>query len=217
MARIEPFENYSKEYDEWFIKNQDIYIAEFNAIRRLVPPHKFGVEIGVGTGRFALPLGIKIGVEPSKKMAEISRKHGIKLYEALAEKLPFKDKTFDFVLFVTTICFVDDLEKSFKEAYRVLKTDDFIVIGFIDKKSEVGKQYQLKREKSRFYKEATFYSVKDVTDILRKLNFKEMAIKQTVFLCGNYELNHIENGHGNGCFVVIRAVKITPIEELTGI
>ena len=140
MARIESFEKYSKEYDEWFIKNQNIYLAELNAIKRLVPSDKFGIEIGVGTGRFASPLGIKIGVEPSKKMAEISRKRRIQVYEAVAEQLPFKDKTFDFVLMVTTICFVDDVVKSFKEAYRVLKTDGFIVLGLVDKESMLGKR-----------------------------------------------------------------------------
>ena len=159
MVRIELFEKYSKEYDEWFIKNRDIYSAELNAIKSLIPYNKSGVEIGVGTGRFALPLGIKVGVEPSKRMTEISRKKGIKVYEGVAEQLPFNNETFDFVLFVTTICFVDDLTKSFEEAHRVLKTDGFILIGFVDKESELGKKYQLKREKSKFYKDATFYSV----------------------------------------------------------
>ena len=35
MARIESFEKYNKEYYEWFIKNQNIYLAELNAIKRL--------------------------------------------------------------------------------------------------------------------------------------------------------------------------------------
>ncbi len=207
MARIESFEKYSKEYDEWFIKNKNIYLAELNAIKSLVPTSKSGVEIGIGTGRFAIPLGIKVGVEPSKKMAEISRKQGIKVYDGVAEKLPLGDKTFDFVLFVTTICFVDDLTKSLKEAYRVLKTNGFILIGFVDKESELGKRYQLKREKSKFYKDATFYSVKDVINILRKTNFKDMIIKQTIFTNQTDRLDSIKDGYGKGSFVVIKANK----------
>jgi len=207
MVRIESFEKYSKEYDEWFIKNQNIYLAELNAIKKLVPSGKFGVEIGVGSGRFALPLEIKVGVEPSKKMAEISRKKRIQVYEAVAEQLPFNDKTFDFVLMVTTICFVDDLEESFKEAYRVLKTEGFIIVGFVDKESELGKRYQLKREKSKFYKDATFYSVKEVVDFLRKTNFENVVIRQTVFSSETDKLNHVESGYGKGSFVIIKAVK----------
>jgi ubiquinone/menaquinone biosynthesis C-methylase UbiE len=209
MARIESFEKYSKEYDEWFMKNQNIYLAELNAIKRFVPFDKFGVEIGVGTGRFALSLGIKVGVEPSKKMAEISRKRGIEVYEAVAEQLPFNNKTFDFVLLVTTICFVDDLVKSFKEAYRVLKTDGFIIVGFVDKESELGKRYQLKRKKSKFYKDATFYSVKEVIDFLRKTNFENVVIRQTVFSSRTGRIDSVEDGYDKGSFVIIKAIKQT--------
>ena len=205
--RVEPFEKYSKEYDKWFIKNQNIYLAELNVIKRLVPSGKFGVEIGVGSGRFALPLDIKIGVEPSKKMAEISRKKKIQVYEAVAEQLPFKDKKFDFVLMVTTICFIDDILKSFQEAFRILKDDGFIVVGFVDKNSELGKQYQLKRKESKFYKDATFYSVKEVINFLRKTNFENVVIRQTVFSSEIDKLNHVESGYGKGSFVVIKAVK----------
>ena len=213
MTRIEPFEKYSKEYDEWFIKNQNIYLAELNAIKGSVPSDKFGVEIGVGSGRFALPLGITVGVDPSRKMAEISRKRGIQVYEAVAEQLPFNDKTFDFVLMITTICFVDDLVKSFKEAYRVLKNEGFIIVGFVDKESELGKQYQLKRKKSKFYKDATFYSVKTVLDFLRKTYFEKTVISQTVFSNQTVRMESVEEGYGKGIFVIIKAVKQTSLKE----
>jgi len=213
MVRIESFEKYSKEYDEWFIKNKNIYLAELNAIKGLVSSDKFGVEIGIGTGRFALSLGIKVGVEPSEKMAEISRNRGIQVYEGVAEQLPFSDETFDFVLLVTTICFVDDLEESFKEAYRVLKTEGFIIVGFVDKESELGKRYQLKREKSKFYKDATFYSVKEVVDFLRKTNFENIVIRQTVFPSRNGRIDSVEDGYGKGSFVIIKAIKQTNLKE----
>ena len=213
MAKIESFEKYSKEYDEWFTKNHNIYLAEFNAIKSLIPSDRFGVEIGVGSGRFALPLGIKIGVEPSKKMAEISRKKGIQVYEAVAEQLPFNDKKFDFVLMVTTICFVDDLAKSFQEAYRILKNDGFIIVGFVDKESELGKQYQLKREASKFYRNATFYSVKETIALLREASFTDVVIKQTVFSGQTDKINLVEDGYGKGSFVIIKAIKQTNLKE----
>ncbi len=213
MARIESFEKHSKEYDEWFIKNQNIYLAELNAVKKLVPSSKFGIEIGVGSGRFALPLGIKVGVEPSKKMAKISRKRGIQIYEAVAEQLPFNDKTFDFVLMVTTICFVDDLVKSFQEAYRILKNDGFIIVGFVDKESELGKQYQLKKEESKFYGNATFYSVKETLTLLREANFTDVVIKQTVFPGQTDKIDLVENSYGIGSFVIIKAIKASSIDE----
>ena len=213
MARIESFEKYSKEYDEWFMRNRDIYQAELDAIKSFIPKNKEGVEIGVGSGRFALPLGMTVGIEPSRKMAELSRKRGIQVYEAVAEQLPFNDKKFDFVLMVTTICFVDDLEKSFKEAYRVLKNDGFIIVGFVDKESELGKRYQLKRKKSKFYRDATFYSVKEVIDFLRKTNFENVIIKQTVFSSQTDKIDSVEDDYSKGSFVIIKAIKQTNLKE----
>ena len=208
MVRIESFEKYSKEYDEWFIINQDIYQAELNAIKSFIPKDKNGVEIGVGSARFALPLGIKVGVEPSKKMAELSRNQGIQVYEAVAEQLPFNDKKFDFVLMVTTICFVDDILKSFQEAFRILKDNGFIVVGFIDKDSVLGKQYQLKRKKSKFYRYATFYSSEDIIALLKKTNFTISDVKQTLYSNKKIdEMSVIKNGYGHGSFIVIKAIK----------
>ena len=213
MVKIESFEKNSKEYEKWFIKNHDIYIAELNALKSLVPPNKYGVEIGVGTGRFALPLEIKVGIEPSKKMAEISINRGIKVYDGIAEQLPFDNETFDFVLFVTTICFVDDLQESFREAYRVLKNKGFIIVGFVDKESELGRCYQLNRDKSKFYINATFYSAKEVLDFLRKTNFKNFVIKQTVFPSRNSRIDSVEDGYGKGSFVIIKGFKQTNLWE----
>ena len=211
MPRVEPFEKFSAEYDEWFVRNRDVYQAEVDAIKDLIPPGKIGLEVGIGTGRFALPLGIKIGVEPSKRMTEIAKKRGLQVYQAVAEALPFKEESFDFILMVTTICFVDDLFKSFKEAYRVLKPKSFIVIGFVDRESELGKKYQLKREKSRFYKHATFYSTEEVISALRELKFKIETIRQTVF--SKDKMGMIKDGYREGNFVVIKASKKICMEE----
>ena len=212
MAKIEPFEKYSKEYADWFIKNKDIYLAELNAIKSLIPSDKFGVEIGVGSGRFAQPLGIKVGIDPSKKMAEMSRKKGIRVYEAVAEQLPFNDKKFDFILMITTICFVDDLVKSFKESNRVLKDDGFIVVGFVDKESMLGERYHLKREKSKFYKDVTFYSAKYIISLLRESNFSDFIIKQTVFAGQTNKIDLLEDDYGEGSFVIIKAIKTNSLQ-----
>jgi len=207
MPRIKSFEKYSKEYDEWFIRNETIYLAELKAIKSLIPIEKTGVEIGVGTGRFASPLGIKVGIEPSKKMAEIARKRGIQVYEAVAEELPFDSETFDFALMVTTICFVDNPVNSFKEASRILKPDGFIVIGFVDKNSELGISYQLKKDRSKFYRDAVFYSAEEVIEYLKKTQLEVATIKQTIFPNSSKRIDLVKDGYGEGSFVVIKANK----------
>ncbi|MCD6468956.1 MAG: class I SAM-dependent methyltransferase [Thermoplasmata archaeon] len=207
MPRIEPFERYSREYDEWFVRNREVYQAEVNVIKPLILPKEFGLEVGVGTGRFAVPLNVNIGVDPSKKMVDVAKERGLEVLLAVAEKLPFKNNVFDFVLMVTTICFVDDLFESLREAYRVLKTKGFIVVGFVDRESRLGKQYMSKKEKSRFYSSAIFYSTDDVIVFLKKSGFKVDVIKQTVFFSEEKMVGNVKDGYGEGSFVVIKASK----------
>ena len=206
MAKIAPFEDYSEEYDDWFVRNKDKYEAELRALRYFIPSNGKGLEVGVGSGKFAAPLGIKTGVEPSHKMADKARKLDIHVLSGIAEDLPISNSTFDFVLMVTTICFVDDLKKTFQEAFRVLKKEGFIVIGFIDKNSELGKKYRANRDKSRFYKIAEFFSTEEVLACLREAGFESFDTKQTIFP-GN-DTQRIEDGFGTGSFVSIKGLKI---------
>ena len=205
MAKITPFEDFSEEYDDWFIKHKDKYEAELRALKYFISANGNGLEVGVGSGKFAAPLGIKTGVEPSPKMADKARKLGIKVLPGIAEDLPVSNNSFDFVLMVTTICFVDDLNKSFQDAFRVLKKDGVIVIGFIDKDSELGKIYRTNKDKSRFYKIAEFFSAEEVLACLSEAGFGNFETRQTIF---PENTQQIENGFGTGSFMVIKGSKV---------
>jgi SAM-dependent methyltransferase len=211
MAKIAPFEAHRNRYEQWFEDNRFAYEAEIEAVRLLLPKGGEGLEVGVGTGRFAVPLGISIGLEPSPAMAEIARAKSINVVEGVAETLPFSAEEFDFILMVTTICFLDDIDAAFKEAWRVLKPGGHVVIGFVDRESPLGQKYETARSENIFYREATFYSVPEVLAHLEKAGFGEFAFAQTIFR----DLSQIEGpepvkeGYGEGSFVVIRAKKIS--------
>ncbi|MBN2722964.1 MAG: class I SAM-dependent methyltransferase [Deltaproteobacteria bacterium] len=206
MPKTEPFDKYSEEYDEWFKKNVELYEAELEAIRQLIPSRRSkGMEVGIGSGKFAVPLGIKIGVEPSENMATKARMQGIEVYSGIAEKLPFSDGKFDYVLMVTTICFVDDVAKSLKEAFRVLKTGGYIIVGFVDRESELGKQYSEKKENSRFYKDATFFSAQEVLRYLKGSGFVISNVLQA--LITGESPNTVLESFGRGSFVAIKGIK----------
>lgn len=206
MAKTDPFENYSDRYDEWFERNRDAYHAELAAVRQVMPPPPAkGLEVGVGSGKFAVPLGIKIGVEPSEKMALKAERQGIRVYRNVAEKLPFPDPEFDFVLMVTTVCFVDDILKSFQEAFRVLKPQGCLIVGFVDRESELGKAYSDKRNTSVFYENATFLSAQEVGKYLTDAGFSNLSYKQTLIPGETQEM--IRNGFGQGAFVVAKGMK----------
>jgi len=209
MAKIEPFEKHKFKYEEWFEKNEFAYKSELQAVRYLLPKKGTGVEIGVGTGRFAEPLGIRVGVEPSKAMRKVAEKRGIEVIDGVAEALPFEDCLFDFALMVTTICFVDDIEASFKEAFRVIKPAGFFINGFVDRKSPLGRFYQKHRAKNVFYNIATFYSVDDVIPYMKKVGFRNLTFTQTIFhtLDEIKEVEAMKEGYGKGSFVVMSGMK----------
>jgi len=178
LPKITPFERCSDAYDDWFRKNADAYAAELALIRGFLPLEAaYGMEVGAGSGKFAGPLGIRIGVEPSGEMAKKAVKQGVQVVRGVAENLPFADSAFDFVLMVTTICFVDDIFQSFAEARRVLKKGGMFIVGFVDRESELGRQYDTHREQSRFYREAHFLSAREV---LQYFNLSRFSVKEIV-------------------------------------
>jgi len=209
MEKVEPFERYTEEYEDWFEKNKFAYLSELQAIKSQLPKTGYGLEIGVGSGRFAAPLGIRLGVEPSSRMREIAQKRGIEVVNGVAENLPFDDAQFDFALMVTTICFLDDVGSALREVHRVLKPDGCLIIGFIDKDSTIGKLYQRHKEDSVFYRVATFYSVEEVISHLKKAGFKNFSFTQTIFssLAEIKDIEPVTDGYGKGSFVVIKAKK----------
>jgi len=209
MPKIAPFDKYPDRYENWFYKNKYVYQSEINAIRDVLPDFKDGFEIGVGSGRFAEPLGIKFGIEPSHSMREIAESKGIKVADGVAEDLPYKNSSFDLALMITTICFLDDVRKAFFEVYRVLKVDGFFINGFVDKNSRVGKLYQRNKKENVFYKIADFFSVKEVINILKETGFKNFEFRQTIFRTLNRitRVEKVKEGYGKGSFVVIRVQK----------
>lgn len=206
MPRTEPFDMHRDQYEQWFIKNSYVFNTELAVIRKLLPKGT-GVEIGVGTGLFAERLGITYGVEPSAVMARLALERGIHVCRGVAEDLPYHDGIFDFALMVTTICFVDDPRISIKEMARIVKSGGSVIIAFVDKNSSLGKQYECFKENNVFYKDADFYSTKDILHLVESIGLVETVIRQTVF----GELKDIDmvqasqEGFGNGGFVVLAA------------
>jgi ubiquinone/menaquinone biosynthesis C-methylase UbiE len=202
------FEKHARAYDRWFETHTYAYESEVLAVRSLLPWSGKGLEVGVGTGRFAPRVGIKVGVEPAQAMASIARR-GMQVYEARAEALPFADTSFDSVLKVTTICFFSDPLQALQETKRVLKPQAHIVIGMIDKDSPLGKSYEAKKRESTFYRYAHFYSVAQVVGWLTQLGFGTIKTCQTIFKPPK-EMTAVEpakDGYGEGGFVVIAGQK----------
>jgi len=201
------FDRYYKRYDDWHDKNRFAYLSELEALKKVLPKAGRGLEIGVGTGRFAAPLDIAMGIDPSNNMIKIAAERGVIVRWGFGEDLPFWDETFDYVAIIITICFVKNPLKVLSEARRVLNEKGKIVLAIIDKGSFLGRYYR--RKKSAFYKHANFFSVRETTALLEKAGFSKFSYYQTVFKFPE-SINSIEKprkGFGKGGFVVISGEK----------
>jgi SAM-dependent methyltransferase len=209
MARTRAFEAYPERYDTWFARHEAAYRSELDAVRALLPAGGRGIEVGVGSGRFAAPLGVAVGVDPAKALLAHAARRGIRVARAVAESLPFREGAFDHVLIVTTICFVDDPAGMLAEARRVLRAGGAVCIGFVDRASALGRHYLEHRDQSPFYRDAVFYSSDEVEALLRGAGFIDPVWVQTLFgpvdaLTG---VDAVREGRDAGGFVVVRAVR----------
>ena len=199
------FDLYYKEYENWFEKHQEIYTAEIETIKTILPKGK-GMEVGVGSGKFAKPLGIKFGIEPSKKMAEIARKRGIEVLEMTAEEMNFEEE-FDFILMVTTICFVQNPLKTIQNCYKALKKGGYLLVAFVDLNSLLGKKYEKNKHNSKFYSTAIFFTKQDIIDLMKKAKFENFKCVENLYGDSFNNLTFQINQCNGGVFKVIRATK----------
>jgi len=201
------FNRYYKKYDAWYDNNKYTYQSELEAIKKVLPKKGKGLEIGVGTGRFASSLGIKFGIDPSKNMLKIAQQRGIDVRLGFGELLPFRNGLFDYVAIINTLCFVRNHQKVLEESRRVLKKKGKLIIGIIDKDSFLGRFYQ--KKKSKFYQQATFFNPRQVINLLEGMGFYKFSYYQTIFKLPE-SINSIEKplkGFGKGGFVVISGEK----------
>jgi len=205
------FNEHVQEYEDWFEKYPYVFRSEVAAIKKLLPAGKDrkGLEIGVGTGRFAKALHIQEGIDPSESMREVAAKRGVFVLNAMAEKLPHKPNQFDFVLMNFCVSYFDDLQEALREAHRVLKTGGVLVVGFVDKNSPIAHLYERRAAKSAFYKNAKFYSADTIAARVRKAGFAEQEMWQTLFHLPA-RVKTVETalpGKGKGSYIFIKAVR----------
>jgi SAM-dependent methyltransferase len=206
MSTTTPFQEYTARYENWFTDHPLAYEAEIRAVRTLLPRQKGGIEVGVGTGRFAARLGIILGIEPAAAMRRIAEQRGIHTIGAKAEFLPLHNALFNFVLMVTVVCFLDDVYRAFAEARRVLRNKGCLVVGIIDRNSPLGREYVARQAESIFYRDAAFLSAVEVMDVMRQAGFHRIACCQTILRApATVTIDEpVLPGHGQGLFAVLR-------------
>jgi SAM-dependent methyltransferase len=209
VLTTQPFVRHHRRYEQWFERHRAAYVSELLAVRALLPWEGRSLEIGVGTGRFAGPLGLAFGIDPAREVLGYARRRGVTVVRAVGEALPFRDAAFDHVLLVTTLCFVADPAAMLRETARVLRPGGVVVIGFIDRESPLGREYRAHQAENVFYRHARFFAPFEVASLLEQAGFRDLAWVQTLYgrLPGVRQVAPLRDGTGQGAFVVVRGCR----------
>ena len=132
------------EYDAWYATHRGRWVGETEyalAARQLVAQAGDSLlDVGCGTGWFTRRAAIDgfnaTGLDPNADWLQYAHAHSsqkLKWVEGDARALPFEDASFDHVLSIAALCFVDDEQKAVSECVRVARRR--ISIGWLNRRS----------------------------------------------------------------------------------
>ncbi|MCZ7393343.1 MAG: class I SAM-dependent methyltransferase [Candidatus Methanoperedens sp.] len=133
------------------------------------------LDVACGSGRFSIPIfqhGINIvavdyDLVPLKKLKAKNESLSIQICRGDANKLPFKKSSFDCVVSIETVDYLD-AEKFIRQCNKLLKIDGFILFT-LSNNSSYKKYIQRALSKHRiFYR----YAFHDIVSYLEKEGFK---------------------------------------------
>ncbi|MCR4287453.1 MAG: class I SAM-dependent methyltransferase [Deltaproteobacteria bacterium] len=183
-AETSAFDIMADEYDAWYDSDQGrpLYESELKCLKPLVPEGGLPLlEIGLGTGRFAMHFPGAYGLDPAFGALKLAQKRGIRCVNGVGEFLPFRDNVFKTVMIIATLCFIKEPLAILHETARVLSPGGTVVIGFIPGGSPWGMLYEKKkREGSVFYRDARFYSLADIEGFAKEAGLCVTSIMSTL-------------------------------------
>jgi ubiquinone/menaquinone biosynthesis C-methylase UbiE len=168
MTRARMFDNWPEQYDRWFTTPIGELVREYEKelIISLLKPEKGEkiLDAGCGTGVFtddilehgALVFGIDISL-PMLARAE-EKLEGYPFFKAAGSVicLPFPENTFDKVVSITALEFIEDGRKALEELFRVTKRGGSILVATLNSLSSWAAQ---RREKAKKGQSALFKKV----------------------------------------------------------
>ena len=149
------------------------------------------LDIGCGDGNYTAAAvertGIAVGLDRSRAMLAASKQRlsgvaGLIWVEGDAEKLPFRDASFEVVLIVTVLCFASHPGSVLREAFRVLRSGGRVVLGELGRYSLWALERRVRGLLgSKTWRAARSFSPSDLLRLVSEAGFTKLNSDAAVF------------------------------------
>lgn len=175
-------DNVAKNYNQFYesLKGKQVDEIEKAIVRQLI--HSMVgrgnmLELGCGTGhwtKFFCKEGFHVtAIDLSEAMLLEAQKKNIRCATFLrtdAANLPFDDNSFSVLASITMLEFVEDVNKIFNEIDRVLKPGGYLLVGWLNALSELGKN----KNSDEIYRHARLYTPVEIRQLLSRFGVPQM-------------------------------------------
>jgi SAM-dependent methyltransferase len=178
------------DYDAWYATPRGHWIGETEyalATRELAAqPGDSLLDVGCGTGWFTRRAAaddlVATGLDPNAAWLDFARAHSspaLRWVEGDARALPFADASFDHVLSIAALCFIDDERQAVAESIRVARRR--FALGWLNRASLLYWQ-KGRHGGSGAYRGARWHSAREVREMFAGLPVKNLKLRSAIFL-----------------------------------
>ena len=227
------FDGYADKYDEWFMKNENLFTSELRLFEKVLGDitGKKLLSVGCGSGLFESYIDSSNidGIEPSEDMGRIAEKRGINVIKyGLIEDVDLPDETYDIIYFNGSSSYMEDLKPIYEKSLRALKKNGKLILLDVPKESAFGFMYLLGKSLNTYDHEflegampelpyplalassGVWHTTEEKINVLKDLGIKNFSFYQTLVknpLYTNEEPEEVSEGYKSGGYVAIKKKK----------
>ncbi len=227
------FDGYADKYDEWFMKNENLFTSELLLFKKVLGDinGKKLLSVGCGSGLFESYIDSSNidGIEPSEDMGRIAEKRGVKVIKyGLIEDVELEDESYDIIYFNGSSSYMENLTPVYEKCLRALKKNGRLILLDVPKESAFGFMYLLGKSLNTYDHEflegampelpyplalassGVWHTTEEKIGVLKNLGVKNFTYYQTLIknpMYTNEEPEEVSEGYKSGGYVAIIAEK----------
>ncbi len=228
------FDEYAQKYDSWFLRNKNMLYSEVKLVAHCLKDAGRIYSVGCGSGLFerilseSFGIHIENGLEPSKDMAKIALKRGLKVDICTSENATYNHELYDTILYNGCPCYISDLELALSKSYCALKPGGKIVLIDVPKESGYGLLYNLAKSVGHWnhtllneiyprdpypielVSQANWRTTQEKVELMQRVGLSDFSFYQTLTRHPLYSNDSVEEpieGYDRGDYVAICGYK----------